>query len=332
MEHLQFIQNLELKKFQPVYYLYGTESFFLDEITDYVEEKILNDAEKSFDLSVLYAKDVNISQLVEVCMRYPMIASHQVVVYKESQSIKDTEWEKLNHYLQNPTRTTLLFIVNKGNLDKRKSFSKTLTKYATVFFAEELKESKVPDWIKSYVKSQKQDITHDAAILLAEHLGNNIGAVVNEINKILINAQTKITVKEIEKYVGIHKDYNVFELSKCFGFRQRSRAFKIVEGLMSNEKQSPYILVIANIFSYFTKVYNLSLQGARTAQDVQRVIGVPAFYADEYLSALKNYNTTKLERILQLINKYDLMHKGVNNDSYKSKDLLMELTAKIFLM
>jgi len=101
MTYQQLITELKKKDYKPMYLLHGKESYFIDKITQYIENEVLSEAEKGFNFTVLYGKETNFQTVVDVARRYPMMAERQVVILKEAQQMRDIV--KLDAYAKQPT-------------------------------------------------------------------------------------------------------------------------------------------------------------------------------------------------------------------------------------
>lgn len=213
------LNDLRQKIYFPVYFLMGEEPYYIDLVSDYIQNNILTETEKDFDQTIFYGKDVNIPTIINVAKRFPMVAKHQVLIVKEAQLIDTDEWEKLSYYLKNPLESTILvFCYKYGTPDKRKKWFQDISRAGVVFEFKKLYENQVRPWIRSYLKSQNISITEKAINMLVEFLGNDLSKIMNALEKLLINRNEnfkEITPELVEKYIGISKDYNVFELQSA---------------------------------------------------------------------------------------------------------------------
>lgn len=329
-DYQQIIKQIEKRVFHPVYFLYGEEPFFIDNITKAIEEKVLKEEEKEFNQVVLYGYDTDINELIATLKRFPMMASHMVVILREAQMLKHLE--QLQQYVENPMKSTILVICYKyKKLDKRRSFYKTIQKKGVVFESGKVKDYRLPNWISSFVQSEGYKIGEREAILISEHLGNDLSKVSNELGKVFLSLDpgNKITSSIIEQSIGISKDYNLFELQKAIGEKNLEKANRIVFYFSENPKDNPLVMVVAVLYSYFSKLLKMHFLKGRTKQEVASVLGVNPFFVSEYQTAARNYSAKKVIKIIEHLRSCDLKSKGIGNISASQPGLLKELIFKI---
>jgi DNA polymerase-3 subunit delta len=320
MSHDQILRDLKAGKVQPVYFLHGTEPYFIDLVSNYAEKELLSEAEQGFNLTVLYGKDTDHLTVLDAARRYPMMAPLQVVVLKEAQDMKSLP--ELINYVEKPTPTTALFICHKHKkFNTATKFGTALKSHAVILESKELYDNQMPAWIQDYLKSRQLKITPAALHLVIEYLGTNLSKVANELDKLALNLPA-----------GISKDYNVFELQKALGERNVQRVGRIVNYFGANPKSSPLIATIASLYNYFSRVYMLQFVPGKSDKEQAEAMQLRNMYfLRDYKTAAANYPRRKLEDIIGYLHEYDLKSKGVNIDSanYEDGDLLRELVWKI---
>jgi DNA polymerase-3 subunit delta len=326
--------DIKNRKFAPVYFLCGDEAFFIDQLADLLEANVLNEMEKAFNQTVVYGKDLSARQIVETCGRLPMMAEKQVVIIKEAQalSLKEEEEQQFLRYLKNPVSTTVLvFVWKHGTPDGRKSFGKEMKKAAVYFESKKLYDNQIASWVKTWLSSRKLKIEEQAAELLAESTGTDLSKVTNELEKLIINKQSgaTITLDDIEKGVGISKDFNVFELQNALGSKNKTKAFQIVNYFIANPKSGPLVLVIATLHGYFSKLYLAQTAKGADDKELALLLKVNPFFLKDYKTALRNYSPQKIEHVFYALEEYDLRSKGVNNIGVESGELMKEMVFKI---
>jgi DNA polymerase III subunit delta len=340
MEYQRIIRDIELKNYKPVYFLMGEEAYFIDQITEVIEDKVLDEMSKTFCQTIVYGRDVTMEQVVSTSKGFPMMGDRQVIIVKEAQDMKewksrkkedeDDEFKTLTAYLQNPTPSTILVFNFKGkSLDKRKKIYKLLDKQGVVFESEKIKDYKLAEWIDKYVAARGFKINHNASQLLAEYLGTDLSKVVNAVNKLAIILKDKgeITPQLIEQNIGISKDYNVWELQKALGQKDVLKANRIIQYFESNPKNNPIQMVLPSLYNYYAKLaMYISVPDKKNAA---AELGMTSWALNDYKEAATLYNAQKVERIIGYIRDTDKKSKGVNNVSVDHGDLMKELVFKI---
>lgn len=327
------LSKLKKKEYHPIYFLYGTEALYIDQIVEFIEQKVLTESEKSFNQTILYGRDVEAPQIVEICSRLPMMASHQVVIVKEAQDIK--QFEYFEHYIKKPVATTILVLAYKHKkIDKRKVIFKSLLKNAQVVSLEtsEVRDYEIVGWISNYVKSRKLKVSSKGVELLAEFLGTNLSKITHEIDKlVLIKGEgASINEEDIEKNIGISKEYNIFELTNALGVKDSLKCFKIVNYFILNPKSLFLPLALGTIYSFYTKLFLVKYAGNADSRTLGSILKINPFIAKNYIGYAANYDLWQIKNIFDLLREYDLKSKGMGATGATSPgDLLKELIAKI---
>ncbi len=330
MEFLDILSDLKSKKYKPVYFLSGEEPYFIDRISDFIEKKVLDESEREFNQTVLYGRDTDVGTIIGEAKRYPMMSDKMVVIVKEAQNIRNIE--DLDSYVNNPLDSTLLVICYKyKTLDKRKTFSKTIAKKGVLLESKKLYENKIPDWIAGYLKEKKYSVTPKSSQLLTEYLGTDLGKIVNELDKLMINLPpgTEITPDHIQENIGISKDFNTFELNDALSKKNIVKANQIVNYFAANSKEHPIPVTIASLNSFFVKLLRYHFLEDKSKESAARALGVHPFFVGDYIGAAKNYPTAKIKSVISFLREYDLRSKGVDNASADEGELMKELIWKI---
>jgi len=330
MTYEDIISNLKKKIYHPVYFLMGEESYFIDKISDYISDNVLTDAEKGFNQTILYGKDLEPSTIIGNARRFPMMANHQVIIVREAQNIKKIE--DLESYVRNPLNSTILVINYKyKTLDKRKTFPKAIEQKGVLYESKKLYDNQLPAWISTYLKNQQYTVSPQASAMLSEYLGSDLSKVANELDKLIISlpAGTQITPDHIEKNIGISKEFNVFELQNALGERDMLRANRIINYFGDNQTANPVPVIIASLFSYFMKLLNYQFLEDKSQNNVASVLSVHPFFVKGYVSAAKNYNIRKLVEVVSILREYDMKSKGFGNVSATPADLQREMIYRI---
>ena len=331
-EVLKIVNDIKAGNIKPIYFLMGEEPYYIDKLSDYIEEKVLNEEEKGFNQTVLYGRDVSIEDIISTAKRYPMMAERQVVIVKEAQDLIRTI-DKLESYAENPMATTVLvFCYKYKTLDKRKKLPKLLAKSGLVFESKKLYENQVGDWIKRVLAGKKYAIEPKATAMLVEFLGTDLSKINNELEKlqIILPAGSTITPKHIEENIGFSKDFNVFELRKALGERNQLKAYTIAENFAQNPKDNPIVVTTSLVFGFFIQLLKYHGLKDKNPKNVAAVLGVNPFFLKEYDVALKNYPMKKVSQIVGALRDIDVKSKGVGANALSQSDLLREMLYKIF--
>lgn len=315
--------------FKPVYWLEGEEEYYIDQLVDYAEHKILNDSEAPFNLTVFYGRDAAWADVINACRRYPMYAERQVVLLKEAQHMRDVE--KLEAYIENPLNSTVLVVAYKDKkVDGRSKLARLLKQKAVLVSTKKIYDSQLPEWTQELIRSKDLSISPKGLALLVDHIGNDLVRIENEVEKISINLGKRktITEEDIEEFVGVSKDFNVFELQSALAKKDLAKSIRIVQYFESNPKAAPIQLILPSLYGFFSKVFMVFGAG-RDEKAVAAAIGVNPFFAKDYLQAAKTYDYQGVERILLLLHQYNLKSIGINSAGAEDGSLLKEMVVKI---
>lgn len=333
MDHLQLLSDLKKGNYQPIYLLHGSESYFIDVVSDYIENNVLAEHEKAFNQTIIYGKEVEAKTLIDAAYRYPMMAERQVIILKEAQEMRTIK--DLLAYAEKPVATTMLVICHKHKkFNTNTKLGKAIKKNGIVLDAKKLYDNQVPDWIVKYLRTKQLKIEPNAAALLGEYLGTSLSKVANELDKLAINldAGTTVTADIVEKNVGISKDYNVFELQRALVQKDVLKANRIVNYFISNPRKNPLVLTIGTLFNFFSKVYQYHFVKNQPESAILTALNLRSnWFLREYKTAARVFPLQKSEQIIGLLREYDLKSKGVdfNSTTTPEGELLKELVWRI---
>ncbi len=326
----KIISDWKKKNFKPVYWLEGEEEYFIDKAIDYAEHHILNESEASFNLSIFYGKDANWADVVNACSRHPMFGERQVVLLKEAQQMRDVE--KLENYIERPLPTTVFVVSYKEKkLDARKKFAKLVKEKGVLVTTRKMYDRELPEWTQELIRSKGLTITPKGLALLVDHIGNDLVRIENELDKVLINLgkRTHVTEEDIEHYIGVSKDYNVFELQSAFAAHDLARTIRIIQYFEANPKAGPIQLVLPSLYSFFSKVFMIYGTGSADEKTIAAAIGVNPYFMKDYLQAARLYTYPAVEKALLLLHQYNLKSVGIGSTGTSDASLLREMTVKI---
>lgn len=327
----EVMSDLRNRIFKPVYFLAGEEPYYIDLITEYIEEKVLPVSEKSFNQMILYADDTNIASIIDIARRFPMMSSHQVVIIREAQSLKKID--DLAIYLEKPLASTILvFSYKYKTLDKRTKLCKVLETHGVYFESQRLRDYQIPGWIDRYLMKKGIKTDPNASAMLTEYLGTDLHKIANELDKLIITlpaGKPVITTAIIEQNIGISKDYNNFELQKAIGEKNILKSNMIVRYFGDNPKDNPITLSIASLFGFFSKLLLFHYLPDKSKNNVASVLKVNPFFVKDYESAAAKYNVSKTVQIISLLRTFDMKSKGFGDTGTEPGDLLRELVYRI---
>lgn len=326
------LRELRSKQYRPIYYLMGEEAYYIDLISDYIMDNVLTDTEKEFNLSVVYGADVDIATVINAAKRYPMMSEHQVVIVKEAQSIRNID--ELSYYLQKPLRSTILVMCHKhGVLDRRKKLAAEIEKVGILFESKKLKEAQLPAFITSYMKRKGVDLEPKATSMLADFVGTDLSRLTGELEKLIITlpkGQTRVTPEQIERNIGISKDYNNFELRSALVERNVLKANQIINYFEKNPKTNPLQMTLSLLFGFYSNLMLAYYAPEKSEQGIASFLGLKSpWQAREYQTAMKRYTGVKTMQIIGEIRYTDAKSKGIGNSSLTDSELLRELVFKI---
>ena len=330
MDNKLLLKEIRNKKFEKIYFLHGEEPYFIDVLTKAIQDNALEESERDFNQSILYGKDAEVLSLISELKSYPMMAERRLVILKEAQYFKAIE--QLESYLENPANSTIFVICYKyKTFDARKKTLKNALKNGVVFKSEKVKEYQLAEWIQQYIKTTGYELTSKACMLLIESLGNDLGRIVKELEKlaVLIEKGTIINENHIEENIGISKDYNVFELTNAVANKDNLKALKIVDYFDHNPKAADLVFVISNLFKFFSQIMRIHFLPNKSREAVAQALGVHPFVAGELTNAKNKYDPRKIAANIALIHEYDLKSKGVGNTSATQGELMREMVYQL---
>ena len=326
------ISDWKKGKFKPLYLLEGEESYYIDKIVTYAETKILTESEASFNLTIFYGKDANWVDIVNSCKRYPMFAERQVVILKEAQHMLFSNLEMLLPYIEKPLNSTIFIISHKEKkLDGRSKMAKSIKQKGEILTTKKLYENQMAEFGSSIVRHLGLSITPKALALLVDHIGNDLSRMENELEKLAINlnGRQQVTEDDIENYIGISKEFNVFELQGALAQRNFSKAIRIITYFEANPKANPIQMTLPALYNYFSKVFMIFSVMNSDNTTIAQTLEVSPYFVKDYMAAAKQYGQQSIEKVLLLLQHYNLKSVGINNSYTNEGELMKELVTKM---
>ena len=326
----QILNEIHQKQFAPIYFLTGDEPYFIDMISDTIENEALDEADRAFNQIVVYGRDVDVETIANHARSFPMMGDRMVVIVKEAQDVKDLE--KFEPYLDTlPDTTLLVFVYKYKKFDKRKTLAKKIDKMGVWFESKKLYDSNIPGWIQSYLKGEGYSITPKATQMLADFLGTDLHKVANELKKLTIALPKNKSIDDadVERNIGISKDFNVFELQNAIGNRDVLKANRIVNYFGDNTKENPLLVTAISLYGYFTKLIKLHCTQDKSQGNLASVLGVAPYFVRDYQAAARNYSPQVCIRNISILREYDMKSKGYESGDTSEKDLYREMIFKL---
>lgn len=331
MTYEQILADIKKRVYYPIYFLMGEEPFFIDTISNELENTILDEAERSFNQVVLYGSDVNVNDIMSQARAFPMMSDYLVVIVKEAQNVDNID--SLADYIEKIPPTTILVINYKyKKLDKRRALAKYIDKKGVLFESKKLYDNNIPEWITKYLAAKKYNITPKATQMIADFLGNDLHRVRNELEKLMVALppSKRIDDADVEYNIGISKDFNVFELQKAIGSKDLPKANRIINYFGDNPKENPIFMVISVLYGYYTKLLKLHFSKDKNKSTVATMLGVNLFFVNDYFEAVRNYSWTDCMNCIEVLREFDLKSKGYNSTSdITQKELYREMLFKL---
>jgi len=332
----KILTDLKARKYAPVYFLQGEETFYIDLISDYIEQHALTDAEKGFNQVIVYGKDVTMATILTHARRFPMMAERQVVIVKEAQDIQDLNKEigaklLLDYLTKQVPSTVLVFSHKHKSLDKRRELGKKIDQLAVTVTTKKMYDNQLPEFVVEYTREKKVSIDDRAVQSLCEFVGNDLHRLANEIDKIIISlaAGESISAERVMNQVGVSKEYNIFELQKAILQRDTLLANKIVNYFEANSKKNPMIPVVAYLYSFFSKLLIATQAPDKSEKGLASELKVSPYAVRDYSLALRQYSPQSIIDNIASLKDADLKLKGVNTGSADEGQIFRELVWRL---
>lgn len=333
--YYQIVKDLQKRSFVNIYLFYGEEPYYIDELSDYLTDHVLTDVEKDFNQTVLYGRDSTIAQVVNSSKQFPMVGERQLVVLREAQDIDLKKEENLNiliSYINRPQQSTVLVICHKYKAPPAKLLKALVASDKAVTIESKRKyENEMPAWIATQVKSSGYSISDKAAIMMVEFLGTNLEKINNELSKLYINhPKSKVITEDvIELYIGISKDYNIFEFQKALAKKNVLKVNQIAHHFALNPNENSIFKTIPMLFTFFSKVLLMHSLTDKSESSIMSKAKLTPYNKQDYFDAYRNYNAKKVQDIIGWLRECNVRALGIDNYSADQGELLRELVFKI---
>jgi DNA polymerase-3 subunit delta len=331
----EVLKQLQTKKYYPIYFLQGEETYYIDQITNSIEKNILSESESVFNLTVLYGKESYITDIISRARAYPMGADYQIVIVKEAQELSDlaktSSLKIIESYLKSPQSSTILaFAYKNGSLDNRTAIGKLFSEKTTLVNCSKIYDNQVPRWIEGYVNQKNLTIDTKAVILLHQYVGSNLSLLASEIDKICINLSgTCIKDIHVSDYIGISRKYNIFELQNSLASKDFHSAQLIIQNMVFDGKTNSIVATLGFIFAFFSKLLILHKSIEKSPTEIAAILQINPFFINQYIQACKNYSLARVMQNIEHIHLADLQIKGIDSPPLPDLELLKVLICKL---
>ncbi len=329
------LKEINGKKYKPVYFLHGDEPFYLDTIADELEKRIVPESEKGFNQFIIYGKDTDVAGVLSYARRYPFMAERQLVLVKDANKLGGIEQKeqqaRLEEYVLNPLSSTVLAFCFQANADERKSYIKAFNTHGTVVQSKKMYDNKLPDWVAGFCQAEKVKISPKAVQMIVNNIGNDLKRLSNEIRKIMVNLKPDqgIDAEAVERFIGISKEYNVFEFQKALAARDVLKANSIAIHFAANPKENPLPPILIILYNFYAKLLLFHASNDKSEKGIAVELGINPFFVKDYTFAARNYPVTKVAQVIRYLREADSRMKGLEGGSISDGELLKELVFKI---
>jgi DNA polymerase-3 subunit delta len=315
------------------------ELFFIDKLVQTILDKLLAKEFQEFNQSILYGKDTDANSILDQAREFPFFGDRKIIVVKDAQDIKKVkdnkdskEWDPLISYAKNPLASTLLIICFSKKPDGRSSWVKQIKDLNYYYEFKSLSDYQLPSFIKSVIKDLQLELDDESQLILMDSIGNDLSTMYNELEKLKLNIPQgkKITKEDINKFIGISKEYNVFELQKAINLKDRKKIYQISKNMSQHSKSNPIIATIGALFNHFQRIWVAKVYNTLSDDELNKYLKL-AFksYIKDYRMAALKYSLTSIEQGISLLKEYDLKSKGMYHRNISEQDLYIELALKL---
>ncbi len=334
MEFEKLKKDIEAQKFSPIYYLGGTEPYYVDKLSRLLEDRVLGPGEDAFNKSVMYGAETKAGKLLGELRSFPMMANRRLVVLKEAQALGKNEWDALLSYFEKPVGSTVFVMTFKGKeLDGRSKLFKAIEKNGIVFKSKALYDNQIPAWIQDYCSLRGYQLAPDATRILSTYLGTNLALIESELEKIFLymasDTSKMVSSAIVFEMINVDKDFNVFELMNSLGARDHAKSHWIVTHMMRNVKDNPPVLIVYQLFQFFSKLMRLQSRKLSKPAEIAAELKIHEFIARQYVDALRNYQSRELYRNMTHVLEADLFLKGVQSTHMSDEHVMKTMIYKL---
>ena len=305
MRYQELIREIEADRIRSVYLFSGEEEYLKEDALKRIKETLIKPAFSQFNYDLLTGKEIKGTELLNKLLTLPVGGGKRLVVIRDAQKLNPSTGEKIIEYLKNPSQDAYL-ILWAPKVDLRKKFYAIIEKQggSVVFYL--LKDRELAFWIGDHLSHRKKKISTDALRLLSERVGNNLGEVAGELEKLLIciGKRNEINLEDVESLVGAVKTYTIFALTDAIGKRGEKKALGILSRMMDEGTSATEILyMIVRQFRLLLRTRNL-LDKKLSENKIIQTLALRPFVVKNLLIQARNFSLEKLienfENLLQV--------------------------------
>ena len=331
-EYNKLINDINNRKFSPIYLIHGQENYFSDKIIKLLVSKVINEDAVDFDLKKIYGKksDENQeSEVIDFIKRFPLSGDYNLVVVKDSKNLSN-DFNNIISYLENLNSKSILVLAFNENIDKRKKIYKSSQKNGVVFESKKIYENQVYKWIEDQCALMSLNLHPNSIKIISDFTGNDLSQIDNELEKLRLNSKKEqiITPDEVENIIGFSKEFNFFELTKVIGKNDLNKTLEIVSYMSKNSKKYPVPLIVATVYSFFNRLF--IYHSIDNKKEASKILGINPYFIEEYHQASAIYPMKRISQIFDYLLEADKRSKGIDFDATNNEAILNDLVYKIF--
>ena len=324
---LESIAEIKKRKFKPVYYFFGEDSYNLTFALHTLEEVFTPLLSSEFDKETIYSDDKSIKDILGLASAFPFGSEKKLIIVKEAEKIKDKK--PLKTYAEKPAEFTVLVFFHNGSITNLNSEPfKTLAENNFLFEAKELKGRNLIDWLISEAEEKEKKLSEENAQVLVDIAGENRNMLEDQLEKICVflNKEKEISIEIIQQVSSELKQFNIFDLQNAIGVKDKSKSLTVAYNLLDNGAEPTFI--IAMLTRYFTGLAKITELKTKNipVQEAARIVGTHHFYYPGYVKARTLYSDQKLVEVFRALLKADLSVKTTSSDN---KTIITLLIAEI---
>ena len=324
---LEAIGEIKKRKFKPVYYFFGEDSYNLSFALHTLEESFKPLILSDFDKETIYSEDRSISEILGLATAFPFGSEKKLVIVKEAEKIRDKK--PLKEYASSPAEFTVLVFFHNGSITNISSQPfKTLSENNFLFEAKELKGKNLIDWLINLSEEKEKKLTEENAQVIVDIVGESRNMLEDQLEKICVflNKEKEITIESIQQVSSELKQFNIFDLQNVIGVKDKSKSLTVAYNLVDNGAEPTFI--IAMLTRYFTGLAKIPELKSKNVPDAEaaRIVGTHPYYYRNYVKARTLFSDQKLVEVFRALLKADVSVKTTTTDD---KTIITLLIAEI---